>query len=110
MDGSSWEAIRPLLHSDDVVQLRTSANFWNNGSKYGSCGELFFLMQKEPYDTSGDFVSTPFEVHVFMRVLEQGSGRLRDYEFAHDSELDTCWDEDAVGSKRTRGQEKKHSE
>ena len=63
-------------------------NFWINGSKYGSCGELFFLMQKEPYVTPGDFVSSRFDAHEFMRWFRQESlSLLRDFQFAHDSEL-----------------------
>ena len=45
-------------------------------------------MQKEPYDTSRDFLSKPFEVHEFMRVLDQPSGRLADDVFAPESEKD----------------------
>ena len=55
----------------------------------GPHSELFvFLMKKESNENVGDVVSTPLELHDFMRVLEQGSGpgRLRDCEFAHDSE------------------------
>ena len=46
MSGPSWEAIWPLLHPDDMVQSRTSAEFRNEGSTYGPYGEpFFFLMQ-----------------------------------------------------------------
>ena len=72
-----WELMSPPLAPDDVVKLRIAATEWNKGTKYRPYGELFFfLMQKEPYETSGDFASTPFEVHDFMRVLEQVSGSL----------------------------------
>ena len=88
MDGPSWEAIWPLLHLDDVVQLRTSPKFLEQGQQI-SCGELFFfMMQKESYVTPGDFVSTPFDAHVFMRWFRQESfSLLRDFQLAHDSEL-----------------------
>ena len=85
MERPLWELIGPLLAPQ---KLGAAAKEWNKGGKHGPYAEhFFFLMQKEPYVTSGNFVSTPFEVHEFMRVVEQGSGRLWDYEFAHDSEL-----------------------
>ena len=83
MEGPLWELISPLLAPE---KPRAAVKEWNKGSKYGPYGELFlFLMRKEPYATSGNFVSTPSEGHEFMRDVEQGSGRLREYEFAHDS-------------------------
>ena len=79
-----------LLDSHDVLSMRTSAK-WNDASKYGLYDELFFfLMKKEPTKHFGESVGTPFQLHEFMRVVEQGSvpGNLRDYGLAHDSDLD----------------------
>ena len=89
MDGPSWAATWPLIHLDDVVQLRTSATVGNKVSKYGQYGELFFfLMQKEPYGYFRDFVSLPLGRHKFMLGLKrESSRRLRDNEFDHDSEF-----------------------
>ena len=40
----------------------------NKGSKYGSCGELFFLAaERAVRKVWEDFVSTPFDVSRFMR-------------------------------------------
>ena len=58
--------LRPSLAPDDVVKSRTAAKEWNKGNKCGPCGErFFFLMQKEPCEISGDFVSMQFEAHDF---------------------------------------------
>ena len=82
-EGPLRELISSLLAPE---KARAAAKEWNKGSKYGPYGaRFFFLMRKEPYATSGNFVSTPSEGHEFMRDVEQGSGRFRDCEFAHDS-------------------------
>ena len=72
MEGSLWEELQPFLDSQNVWSVRTSANKWNDASKYGPYRELVFpLVQKEPSENVGDFVSTPSEMHDFMRVVEQ---------------------------------------
>ena len=71
--------------------MRTSAIKWNDASKNGLYGELFFFpMKKEPTKHFGESVGTPFQLHEFMRVVEQGlvPGYVRDYGLAHDRDLD----------------------
>ena len=61
---------------------------------------LIFLMLKEPFQLSGKYVSTPFELHGFMQDVEQESvqGYLRDYgNFPRsDPALVVCSDEERL--------------
>ena len=61
--------------------------YWNKGSKLWIVRRTFLLLGAErAVCYSGDFVSTPFDAHEFMRWFRQESFFLfRDFQFARDS-------------------------
>ena len=80
MDGTSCEAIWPILHPYDVVRQRTSAKSWNEGSKYGSYGELsFFLLQIDQHKYPEGSMNTPLDKYEFTPIKKKNSiiNRLR---------------------------------
>ena len=48
--GSVWNAISPMLDTDDVVRMRVASQYWNDGSCYGKLGSIFFqLLHSDPF-------------------------------------------------------------
>ena len=48
--GSVWNTVSPMLDTDDVIRVRVAAMYWNDGSRYGKVGEIFFqLLHCDPF-------------------------------------------------------------
>ena len=51
--GTPWEIFRTFLSPDVLMQLRTTARYWNKGDKYGPYGDFFlFLLKSGEEDAS----------------------------------------------------------
>ena len=53
--------------------MRTSAEAWNNASKYGPYCELFFFFVKNERAKGEEFIGTPFGLCDHVRTIDQSS-------------------------------------
>ena len=78
LEGPSWEASRPCLNVPEILQIRVTAQAFNDATKYGPHCELFYFLMKHEQKLTEPHVSTEsLFFHVPFRPLGSTASRQK---------------------------------